>query len=216
MAKDKSTPKNKTPHRQEAKPKESFIEISDEATALSTVSTSAEFQETFSKLNNDCSQWAIKQSELWEKRMVEHRDQIIENINNAIQEKIQPKINDIDQFILNLESEFKKHKHEAQASSQAIFVVKDLQKNMSTAMVGFNTRFERLAQINKENNNTIALFSHKLEATEAHLTCFSSRMDVLDESLEEHEKRWMDWESGNSLVTHVTEIGNTMSYAQRQ
>jgi hypothetical protein len=153
------------------------------------------------ELKSNCSQWATTQSELWEQRMIEHRDMIVDSIHKAIADKIQPKINDIDQFILNLESEYKNHKLETQKSSQAILVVKDLQKNMSRALEGFDKRFERMAQINKEKSDTIGILTQKLEATEVHLTCFRSRMNVLDESLDEHKKRWMNWEVGNTLLT---------------
>jgi chromosome segregation ATPase len=193
MAKDKNTPKNKTPHRQEAKQNELLFDITDEGAASPQVRTRAEFQEAFDELKINCAQWGTAQSELWEQRMVEHRDMIVESIHKAIEEKIQPEINDIDQFYRNLESEFNKHKLEVQKTSQAVLVVKDLQKNMSRIIEGFDKRFERLAQINKENSETIGMLTQKLEATEAHLRCFGSRMNVLDESLDEHEKRWMNW-----------------------
>jgi hypothetical protein len=49
MAKDRNTPKHKTPSKPEANANSSFVD-------------------------RNCSQWAIKQSESWEQRMVEHRD----------------------------------------------------------------------------------------------------------------------------------------------
>ena len=64
----------------------------------------------------------------------------MESINKAIEEKIQPKIANIDEFILNLEKEFHKHKRETQTYSQTIDTVKDLQKNMSILVLGFNKR----------------------------------------------------------------------------
>lgn len=200
MAKDKNTPKNKTPHRQEQKADDSYVEITGEASAPPQVHTAAEFQETFDELKTNCSQWATKQSELWEQQMIQHRNVIVESKNKAITDKIQPKIDIIEKYVLDLEEDFNKHKAEALKTSQATLVVKDLQKNMSRTIEGFDKRFERLAQINRENTETIGVLHHKLEAVEQHLTCFSSRMDVLHESLDENEKRWMSWESGDKRM----------------
>jgi acyl-CoA synthetase (NDP forming) len=91
MGKDK-IPKNKTP-RHEAKQNDSSVELIDEGAASPQIHTRGEFQEAFDELKASCEQWAITQSELWEQRMVEHRDSIVKSINQAIEEKIQPKIN---------------------------------------------------------------------------------------------------------------------------
>ena len=72
---------------------------------------------------------------------------------------------------------------------------------MSISVLGFNKRFERMAQVNKDQSMTIGNLTHRLEAMEAHHAYFMTRMDVIDERLDEHEKRWMNWESSDPRIT---------------
>jgi hypothetical protein len=49
-------------------------------------------QEAFIKLNDDCHEWALAQTEVWRAEMLEHRNKIVEGIQQAIEEKIKPTI----------------------------------------------------------------------------------------------------------------------------
>ncbi len=200
MGKDKNTPKGKTP-RHEAKHNDSFVDITAEGAASPQVRTRTEFQEAFDELKANCTQWAKAQSVLWEQQMLEHRNSIVDSINQAIEEKIQPKITNIDKFVIELEETVKNHKSECSKASQDILVVKDLQKNMSRTIEGFAKRFDRFALTDKEHMETLGTLSQKIDITDQHLTCFKSRMDVLHESLDEHEKLWVNWESGDKRIT---------------
>ena len=124
MAKDKQTPKGKTTHRQEAKPDDSFVDITNEGAASPQVRTRTEFQEAFEEIKTNCAQWAKTQSDLWRQEMLEHRNSIVESINQAIEEKIQPKITNIDKFVLELEGKFDKV---TQKANQDILVVPELE-----------------------------------------------------------------------------------------
>ncbi len=195
MGKDKTTPKSsKTPSKPEQRADESFTEMSNTGTAPALPRTAEDFQEAFAEIKLRCATWSAKQSELWKLEMTQQKEMIIESINKAIDEKMQPKIDRIGQFSINLEAELKQHKLEIQKANQTIASVKDLQKNMSRVIEATDKRFAHLNQVSKQ-------LQEKLEISDQHLTCYRSRMDILHESLDEHEKRWMSWESGDTRMT---------------
>jgi hypothetical protein len=103
MAKDKTPKQTKTHHKSEAKPNDSFIDIAEDTATYPPITTSAELQEALTKINDNCRQWALDQTEIWKAGMLEHRNSIVNSIQQAIEEKIKPKINKQEKYLINLE-----------------------------------------------------------------------------------------------------------------
>ena len=128
--------------------------------------------------------------------MLEHRNKIVEGIQQAIEEKIKPIIDKQERYLKVLEQDVSALKldREHEASAKTVGAIKNLQKNMSVSILGFDKRFEKLAQINKEQGLEIRQLCQRQDATDAHQVCNLIRMNVIDESLEELENKWISWE----------------------
>ena len=72
---------------------------------------------------------------------------------------------------------------------------------MSIIILGFEKRFDRLVIASNEQSLHISQLSQRQDATDVNQACNLSRMNVIDESLEELEKKWMAWESGDPRLT---------------
>jgi hypothetical protein len=86
-------------------------------------------------------------------------------------------------------------------SSKTVATIKELQKNMSIIILGFEKRFDRLVIASNEQSLHKSQLSQRQDATDVNQACNLSRMNVIDESLEELEKKWMAWESGDPRLT---------------
>ena len=67
---------------------------------------------------------------------------------------------------------------------------------MSVSILKFDKQFERFAQTGKEHQLQISLLRQRQDATDAHQVCNLSQMNVMDESIEELENKWLSWEKG--------------------
>jgi hypothetical protein len=150
-------------------------------------------------LNDDFHKWALARTDVWRAEMLEHRNKIVEGIQQAIEEKIKPIIDKQERYLKVLEQDVSALKldREHEASAKTVGAIKNLQKNMSVSILGFDKRFEKLAQINKEQGLEIRQLCQRQDATDAHQVCNLIRMNVIDESLEELENKWISWEKGD-------------------
>jgi hypothetical protein len=58
---------------------------------------------------------------------------------------------------------------------------------MSTAILGFDKRFEKLAKTSEDHQYLISMMRQRLDTTDSHQACNISRMNVLDKIIEELE-----------------------------
>ena len=72
---------------------------------------------------------------------------------------------------------------------------------MSIIILGFEKRFDRLVIASNEQSLHKSQLSQRQDATDVNQACNLSRMNVIDESLEELEKKRMAWESGDPRLS---------------
>jgi hypothetical protein len=86
--------------------------------------------------------------------------------------------------------------HEFTATCNEVKSLKELQKSQSKLITSFGDEFEKISTVTKTRAEKIDQTSGKQEFLEHNLILFKAMVVVVDESIIELERKWMNWGKG--------------------